>query len=82
MSTIIITSKDTITIDGAPYKVVKGHRITPGYPDFPPTLLEAIDKETGGRIVEFGINRLEVVDGEVTNVTSDGCDQFVVVPIE
>lgn len=82
MNTIIITSKDTITIDGASYKIVKGKRFSPGYPDFPPRLLETIDKETGGRIVEFGVHRLELVDGEVEQVQSDGCDQFVVVPLE
>ncbi|KKL27955.1 hypothetical protein LCGC14_2379950 [marine sediment metagenome] len=82
MQTIIITSDDTITIDGEAYKIVKSETFTPGYPDFPPTVREERDEETGGLLVEFGVNRLALIDDEVTQVKNSTCDRYVVVPIE
>jgi len=82
MQTIIITSDDTITIDGEAYKIVKSETFNPGYPDFPPTVRKERDEETSGLLVEFGVNRLVLNDGELTTVKYDNCDRYVVVPIE
>ncbi len=82
MQNIIITGDDTITIDGEAYKIVRSQTFSPGYPDFPPTVREERDEETSGLLVEFGVNRLVLVDDEVTTVKYDNCDRYVVVPIE
>ena len=82
MQNIIITGDDSITIDDVAYKIVKSETFNPGYPDFPPTVREEADSETGGLLVEFGVNRLALIDDEVTNVKSNTCDRYVVVPIE
>ena len=78
---IIITSDDTITIDGVVHKVVLGRPFNPGYTDFAPRVREEKDEETGGLIVEFGANRLVVVDGKVKRIKADSCNQFIVVPV-
>ena len=82
MQTIIITGDDTITIDNVAHRIVKSETFNPGYPDFPPTVREETDSETGGLLVELGINRLALIDEEVTQVNSNTCDRYVVVPIE
>ena len=79
---IIITSDDTITIDGVAHKVVVGRSFKPGYTDFAPRVLETKDKKTGGLIVEFGTYRLVELEGEVKQVKADSCNQFIVVPEE
>ena len=79
---IIITSEDTISIDGVVHKVVVGRPFSTGYTDFAPRVLEVKDKETGGLIVEFGTYRLVELEGEVKQVKADSCNQFIVVPEE
>ncbi len=79
---IIITSNDTIDVNGQDYKIVRSETFNPAYPDFEPRVLDNCDPGTGGLIVEFGHNRLTNVSGEIEQIVVHSCDRYILAPIK
>lgn len=82
MNNILITGDNEITVDGKAYKIVSGRVFKPGYDDFAPRVREDANLEEGQLLIEFGVHRLTLTDGEVERVKSNQCNQYIVAPSE